>query len=127
MAVETCFGVRIHSSTVVNGRNVPVSNYYVGRGKDGQVRTSAKLHNAALMSEVLAGLLVTKLNNTGHHAEVCELLCDENSTIHDNMVDLGEEAQPPPTTTNVHCGAREGHRELFPRRPEPFGSSQSLQ
>jgi hypothetical protein len=28
----------------------------------------------ALMTEALAEVLVTKLNNTGHHAEVCELL-----------------------------------------------------
>lgn len=47
-------------------------------------------HNAALMSEALAGLLVAKLNNTGHHAETCELLCDENSAIHDSLVDIGE-------------------------------------
>jgi hypothetical protein len=85
--------------------------YYVGRGKDGQAQTSTKPHNAALMSEALAEALVTKLNNTGHHAEVCELLCDENSTIHDNMVDLGEEISSRPTT-NIAPGIREGHREL---------------
>jgi len=33
------------------------------------------------MTEGVANLLVTKLNNTGHHAEVCELLADESSTI----------------------------------------------
>jgi hypothetical protein len=55
------------------------------------------------MTEGLANLLVTKLNNTGHHAEVCELLSDENSTIHDSMVALGEEAAPvaPPSTSLV--------------------------
>jgi hypothetical protein len=92
--VETCYGVRLHSSMMVEGRKVPVSMYYVGRGKDGP-RTNSKPHNAALMVEALAQALVTKLNNTGQHAEVCELLSDENSTIHDNMVDLGEEAPPP--------------------------------
>ena len=35
-----------------------------------------------------------RLNNTGHHA-VCELLCDENSTIHESLVDIGEETPPP--------------------------------
>jgi hypothetical protein len=83
--LNTCYGVRLHSSTLVDGRKVPVSNYYVGPGK-----ASSKPHNAALMSEALAGLLVAKLNNTGHHAETCELLCDENSAIHDSLVDIGE-------------------------------------
>ena len=87
--METCHGVRIHTSAMVDGRKVPVSMYYVGRGKDGP-RTSAKPHNAALMTEALAELLVTKLNNTGHHAEVCELLADETSTIHDSLVDIGD-------------------------------------
>jgi hypothetical protein len=40
------------------------------------------------MTEALAELLVTKL--TGHHAEVCELLADETSTIHDSLVDIGD-------------------------------------
>ena len=81
---------------MVDGRKVPVSVYYVGRGRDGQMQTSAKPHNAALMTEALAELLVTKLTNTGHQdAEVCELFCDENSTIHETMVDLGEEVPPP--------------------------------
>jgi hypothetical protein len=92
--METCHGVRIHTSTMVDDRKVPVSNYYVGRGKDGP-QTSTKPHNAALMTEALAEALVTKLNNTGHHAEVCELLADETSTIHDSLVDIGEEAPPP--------------------------------
>jgi hypothetical protein len=65
------------------------------------VRTSTKPHNAALMTEALAGALVTKLNNTGHHAEVCELLADESSTIHDSLVDIGEEAPPPAPTSLV--------------------------
>jgi hypothetical protein len=93
--VEICHGVRIHTSTLVDGRKVPVSVYYVGRGKDGEARTSTKPHNAALMTEALAGLLVTKLTNTGHHAEVCELFCDENSTVHDDLVGLGEASAPP--------------------------------
>jgi hypothetical protein len=46
------------------------------------------------MTEALAKLLVTKLNISGH-AEVCELLADETSTIHDSLVDIGEEAPPP--------------------------------
>jgi hypothetical protein len=54
------------------------------------------------MDEATANLLVAKLNNAGHAtAEVCKLLCDENSTIHDNMVSIGESpapAAPPPTT-----------------------------
>ena len=75
---------------MVDGRKAPGSMYYVGRGKDGQVQTSTKPHNAALMTEALAELLVTKLNNTGHHAEVCELLADETSTIHDSLVDIGD-------------------------------------
>jgi hypothetical protein len=62
----------------------------VGRRKDGQVRTNAKPHNAALMSEALAEILATKLNITGHHAEVCELLADETSTIHDSLVNIGD-------------------------------------
>jgi len=78
--MDTCYGVKLSSSAMIEGRKVPVSNYYVGRGKDGP-RTSAKPHNAALMTETLAELLVTKLNKTGHHAEVCELLADETSTI----------------------------------------------
>src|SRR5258708_24456313 len=69
--------------------------YYVGSGKDGQIQTSTKPCNAALMTEALAELLVTKLNITGHHAEVCELLADETSTIHDSLVDIGEEVPPP--------------------------------
>ena len=84
--MESCYGVRIHTSTMVDGRKVPVSMYYVGRGKDGQVQMSTKPHNAALMTEALAELLIIKLNDTGHHAEVCELLADETSTIHDSLV-----------------------------------------
>jgi hypothetical protein len=87
--METCHGVRVYTSTMVDGRKVPLSMYYVGRGKDG-LRTSTKPHNAALMTEALAEILVTKLNITGHHAEVCELLADETSTIHDSLVDVGE-------------------------------------
>jgi hypothetical protein len=60
--------------------------HYVGRGKDGQMQMSAKPHNAALLTEALAELLVTKLSLNGHHAEVCELLADETSTIHDSLV-----------------------------------------
>jgi hypothetical protein len=93
--METSYGVKLHTSAKVDGRTVPWSLYYVGRGKDGEVKTNTKPFNAAFMTEGLANLLVAKLNSTGHHAEVCELLCDENSTIHDNMVGLGEEAQPP--------------------------------
>jgi hypothetical protein len=59
------------------------------------VQTSTKPHNAALMTGALAALLDTKLNLDGHHAEVCELLADESSTIHDSLVDIGEEAPPP--------------------------------
>ena len=91
----TSYGIRLHTSAKVDGRTVPWSLYYVGRGKDDQVRTSTKPHNAALMTEALAEALATKLNNTGHHAEVCELLADETSTIHDSLVDIGEEAPPP--------------------------------
>lgn len=47
------------------------------------------------MTGALAALLDTKLNLDGHHAEVCELLADESSTIHDSLVDIGEEAPPP--------------------------------
>ena len=61
---------------------------------DGDIRDTVQLVKTlerppALMSLALAGLLVAKLNNTGHHAETCELLCDENSTIHSSLVDLG--------------------------------------
>jgi hypothetical protein len=87
--VNTCYGVRLHSSIMVDGRKVPVSNFYVGPGK-----ACSKPHQAACMSEAVANLLVAKLNNAGHHAEVCELLCDENSTIHDNLVSLGEAQAP---------------------------------
>jgi hypothetical protein len=49
--VDTCHGVRLHNSMMVEGRKLPVSMYYAGRGKDGQMQTSAKPHNAALMTE----------------------------------------------------------------------------
>jgi hypothetical protein len=81
---------KLHTSANVDGRKVPWSLYYVGRGKDGEVRTSTKPHNAALMTEALAELLVAKFNVTGNHAEVCELLADETSTIHDSLVDIGD-------------------------------------
>jgi hypothetical protein len=42
------------------------------------------------LTEALAEILVSKLNITGHHAEVCELLADETSTIHDSLVDIGD-------------------------------------
>jgi hypothetical protein len=86
----TSYGVKLRTSAKVDGRTVPWSLYYVGRGKDGQMRTSTKPHNAALMTEALADLLVTKLNLNGQHAEVCELLADESSTIHDSIVDIGD-------------------------------------
>jgi hypothetical protein len=41
------------------------------------------------LTEALAELFVSKLKITGHHAEVCELLADETSTIHDSLVDIG--------------------------------------
>ena len=75
---------------MVDGHKALLQMYYGGRGKDGPVRTSAKPHNAALMTQALAEALVTKLNNTGHHAEVCELLADETSTIHDSLVNIGD-------------------------------------
>jgi hypothetical protein len=87
--MDTCYGVKLSSSAMIEGRKVPVSNYYVGPEK-----ACSKPHQAALMSESLAGLLVTKLNNTGYRAEVCELLCDENSTIHDSLVSIGEAQAP---------------------------------
>ena len=87
--MDTCHGVRLHSSILIEGRKVPVSNYYVGPGKACQ-----KPHQAACMTEALANLLVAKLNSAAQHSEVCELLCDENSTVHDTMVSLGEEAAP---------------------------------
>ena len=87
--MDTCYGVKLSSSAMIEGRKVPVSMYYAGRGKDGP-RTCSTPHNATLMTEALAGILVTKLNNTGHHAEVCELLADETSTIHDSLVGIGE-------------------------------------
>src|ERR1035438_1938094 len=104
--MEAWHGVKVHTSTMVDGRKVPRSMYYVGRGNDGQMQTSAKPHNATLMTEALANLLVTNLNNTGHHAEVCELLCDENSTIHHSLVDIGEEtpAPAPAPTSLVELG-----------------------
>ena len=86
--MDTCYGVKLHTSAKVDGRTVPWSLYYVGHGNDGP-RTSSKPHNAALMTKALAGLLVTKLNLNGHHAEVCELLADETSTIHDSLVEIG--------------------------------------
>ena len=92
--MQTCHGVRLHTSAKVDGRQVPWSLYYVGRGKDG-LRRNSKPHNAACITDILANLLITKLNDTGNHAEVCELLCDENSTINDSLVDLGEETPPP--------------------------------
>jgi hypothetical protein len=87
--------------------------YYARRGKDG-LRTSSKPHQAALMMEGLAELLVTKLNITGHHAEVCELRCDENSTIHDSLVDIGEEA-PPPAAEPTSVVVESTNRELGPK------------
>lgn len=51
--------------------------------------------NAALLTKAPAELLVAKVNVSGHHAEVCELLPDETSTIHDSLVDIGEELPPP--------------------------------
>jgi hypothetical protein len=99
--------------------------YYIGRGKDGHMQTSAKPHNAALMTEALAELLVTKLNNIGHHAEVCELLADETSTIHDSLVDMGEDPAAS-RAANIARGVSEGNRTLSARRSEPTRSSQSL-
>jgi hypothetical protein len=84
--MDTCHGVRLPSSILIEGRKVPVLNYYVGPG-----RASSKPHNAACMDEATAGLLVAKLNGTGQHAEICELLCDDNSVIHSSLVSLGEE------------------------------------
>jgi hypothetical protein len=57
---ETCHGVRLYTSTMVDGRKVPLSMYSVGRWRDGRMQTSAKPHNAALVTEALAKLLVTK-------------------------------------------------------------------
>jgi hypothetical protein len=51
--MNTCHGVRLRSSTIIEGRKVPVLNYYVGPGK-----ASSKPHNAACMTEELANLLV---------------------------------------------------------------------
>jgi hypothetical protein len=86
---------------MINARKVLLSMYYVGRGEDGQVQTSARPPNAALMTEALAEILATKLNLKGQHAEVCELLADETSTIHDSLVDIGEEAPPAAAPTSL--------------------------
>ena len=95
-----CIRDSLHTTARVDGRTVPWLLYYVGHGKDGP-QTSGRPDNAALMTESCANLLVTKLNNTGHRTEICELLCDENSTINSTLVELGEENPPPaplPTT-----------------------------
>ena len=104
--MDTAYGIKLHTSANVDGRKVPWSMYYVGRGKEGQLQTSAKPHHATLMTEALAEALVTKLNNTGQHAEVCELLADETSTIHDSLVDIGEEAPPPAAEPTSVVGTR---------------------
>jgi hypothetical protein len=87
--LDTCHGVRLLNSMMVEGR------------KDGQVQTNTKPHNAALMTEALANLLVAKLNGTGHNAEACELLCDEHSTINSSLVDLGESQAPVVVPTSL--------------------------
>jgi hypothetical protein len=85
----------------LQGRSHGQTEHYVGRGKDGEVKTSTKSFNAALMTEGLANLLVKKLNATGHHTEICELLADENSTIHDSLVSIGEAQAPVVVPTSL--------------------------
>jgi hypothetical protein len=97
--LDTCYGVKLSSSTMIEGRKVPVSMYYAGRGKDG-LRTSPKPHNAALMTEALAALLVSKLKITGHHAEVCELFADETCTIHDSLASVKKPRRQPQRRRN---------------------------
>ena len=99
--MDTCHGIRLLSSTLIERRKVPTINYYVGPRK-----ASSKPHNAACLTEALANLLMAKLNSAGQHAEVCELLCDENSTLHDTMVSLGEEAAPIVVPTSLQQLAR---------------------
>lgn len=93
--MDIAYGVRIHTSVIVDGRKVTLPMYYVGC-KGGQAQTCARPHNAMLMTEALAEVLVTRLKSTGHKVEICELLADEMSTIHDSLEGIGHD--PPELT-----------------------------
>jgi hypothetical protein len=48
------------------------------------------------MTQNLAEQLTTKLNASGMEVTVCDLFADPDTIIHDTLVDIGEEAPPPP-------------------------------
>lgn len=75
--------------------SVPSQSFYAGR-KHGQLQTTTNHYMATPLTAELAERLAAKLSSTGLQAEVCELLCDPETLVYDSLVDIGEEAPPPP-------------------------------
>jgi hypothetical protein len=97
--MDTCHGVKIHAKRNMKDGSrewmIPTFSYYAGR-KNGQLQTTSNHCLATPMTQNLAAQLSAKLRSTGLQAELCELFADPETVVHDSLVDIGEEAPPPP-------------------------------
>ena len=96
--METCSGVRIHSTRRMKDGDrewsIPSSAFYAGR-KHGQLQTTTNHYTATPLTRNLAEQLSAKLKLAGMEATVCDLFADSDTLIHETMVSIGEEAPPP--------------------------------
>ncbi len=95
--MDTSYGVKIHATKAMRegdrSWSVPSYSYYGGR-KNRQLQTTTNHCQATLMELALAEELVAKLTASGLSATVCDLFADPEAVIHQNMIEIGEEANP---------------------------------
>jgi hypothetical protein len=97
--MTTCNGVKLATKKKMKDGDrewsIPSFVYYGGH-KHGQLQTTTNHYAATAMTQTLAEQLTAKLNAAGMEATVCDLFADIDSVIYDTLVDIGEEAAPPP-------------------------------
>jgi hypothetical protein len=100
--MQTCNGVKIHTKkTMKDGErewSIPSFTYYAGHNHR-QLQTTTNHYAATAMTQTLAEQLAAKLSASGIEATVCDLFADLDTVIYDNLVDICEEAAPPPRTS----------------------------
>ena len=105
--METCYGVKVHAKKKMKDGDrewtVPSFTYYAGH-KHGHLQTTTNHYAATAMTQNLAEQLTAKLNASGLEATVCDLFADPDTVIYDTLVDIGEEAPPPPTPPTSLAG-----------------------
>lgn len=97
--MTTCYGVKLATKKKMKDGDhqweIPSFTYYAGH-KHGQLQTTTNHYAATAMTQTLAEQLTQKLDASGMEATVCDLFADLDTVIYDTLVDIGEEAPPPP-------------------------------